>query len=93
MTADLAAFVAEHPPRPGQSAAQMISTWEHNIAALDKMAANAEDTASRNQHQDEAALRAQLIAAVRWVQAHHGDDVADAFVTHLGDASSSRQPA
>ncbi|MEU0991245.1 hypothetical protein [Streptomyces sp. NPDC005953] len=75
---DLAQFVAAHPARPGLGATVMIATWEQ-LSSLP-----AADVAGQ-----EATFRRQLAAAVRWVQDHHGTEVADAFVTYLGTASSS----
>ncbi|WP_445524785.1 hypothetical protein [Streptomyces cyslabdanicus] len=70
---DIAAFIAEHPPRPGFSADQMAATWDHLSSIADG--------------QDHSARR-QLAAAVRWVQKYHGAETADAFVTYLSAASS-----
>ncbi|WP_030574478.1 hypothetical protein [Streptomyces aureocirculatus] len=88
MTDDIAAFVAAHPPHPGFSADQMIATWD-SLASLTEVAAIAtEVNEARSTLQDETACRRQLSAAVRWVKEHHGDQVADAFVTYLGATSS-----
>lgn len=93
-TDDLAAFVAAHPPRPGFSADQMIATWEDlsSLADLEAIATDTDDREGRHNLKDAAAFRRQLAAAVRWVQTHHGSEVADAFVTYLGNASSGVSP-
>ncbi|MEU5426819.1 hypothetical protein AB0H73_14615 [Streptomyces olivoreticuli] len=90
-TADIAAFVAAHPTRPGFSADQMITIWEHlsSLADAQAIATDMGDRESRSTLEDAAAFRRQLAAAVRWVKAHHGHQVADAFVTYLGDTASS----
>lgn len=89
---DLAAFVAANPPRPGFTAARMIDAWEDLASLADVQAIATDDRGERSAVEDGAATHRQLAAAVRWVQAHHGREVADAFVTYLGDASSGRGP-
>jgi hypothetical protein len=70
----LAAFVAEHAPRNRFSAPEMIDTWDHlsTVPAAQGL----------------APYYRQLAAAVRWVQQHHGQQVAASFVTYLSDAAS-----
>lgn len=89
---DIAAFVAAHPPHTGFSADQMIGIWDHltSIADAEAIATDAEERVRRARLEEMAAFRRQLAAAVRWVKAHHGDEVADSFVTYLGNASSGR---
>lgn len=92
MTDGIAAFVAAHPPRPGFTADRMIDAWDDlaSIAEVEAIATDAEDPGERAVLQDMTSSRRQLAAAVRWVKAHHGDAVADAFVTYLGNAPSGR---
>jgi hypothetical protein len=87
---DIAAFVAAHPPRPGFTADRMIDVWDHlgSIAEVEAIATDAADRETRGALKEAAAFRRQLAAAARWVKTHHGPEVADAFVTYLGDASS-----
>ena len=87
---DITSFVAAHPPRPGFTADRMIDAWEHlaSIAEVEAITTDAADRATRGTLKDAAAFRRQLAAAVRWVKTHHGPEVADAFVTYLGDAAS-----
>lgn len=92
MTDDIAAFVAAHPPRPGFTADRMldVSTHPGSLAEVEAIATDAEDRGERAVLQDMASSHRQLAAAVRWVQTYHGTEVADAFVTYLGNAASGR---
>ncbi|MYR28614.1 MULTISPECIES: hypothetical protein [unclassified Streptomyces] len=93
MTTDaITAFVAAHPPQPGLSADHLVAIWDDlsSLADVDAIATDASNPAARVALEDAAAFRRQLAAAVRWVQAHHGDAVADSFVTYLGNASTAR---
>ncbi|MFE0133334.1 hypothetical protein ACFWY6_17450 [Streptomyces sp. NPDC059037] len=89
---DIARFVAAHPTHPGFTAARMIDVWEQRISLTDVQAitTDRDERAERSVLEDAAAARRQLVAATRWVQAHHGQEVADAFITYLGNASSGR---
>lgn len=90
---DITAFVAAHPPRPGFTADRMIDVWEHlgSIMEVEAIATDTDDRETRGALKDAVAFRRQLAAAVRWVNKHHGPEVADAFVTYLGDAASGSQ--
>ncbi|MEU3978432.1 hypothetical protein [Streptomyces bacillaris] len=92
MTDAIAAFLAAHPPRPGFSADHMVAIWDDlsSMADVEAIATEPDDRQTRTSLEDAAAYRRQLAAAVRWVQAHHGDDVANSFVTYLSNASTLR---
>ncbi|MGA5134399.1 hypothetical protein ACPCTO_31860 [Streptomyces olivoreticuli] len=89
-TDDIAAFVAAHPPYPGFPADQMIATWEDLSSLADVEAIATDSQGKRSTLKEAAAFRRQLASAVRWVKKHHGPEVADAFVTYLGTASSGK---
>ncbi|MEW2066671.1 hypothetical protein [Streptomyces sp. NPDC007346] len=91
-TEDIAAFVAAHPPHPGFSADQIADVWDElsSVADVEVIATDTSDRETRSTLEHAAAYRRQLAAAVRWVKAHHGDEVANSFVTYLGNASSRR---
>lgn len=72
------------------SARQMLSVWDGLVGLYDAQSVAAENRETAANLSSLAATMRQRAAAVRWVQHHHGPELADAFTAYLSNASNQR---